>query len=442
MSAKDFIVTPIVIFIVFFIAMKIRPYLTDSKTRKYFIPALSLKVVSALLLGIIYQFYYGYGDTLNYHTKGSRIVYEAFLDNPFVGLKLLFSGGEYEAETFMYASRIAFYKYENAYLIVKIASVLDLFTFSSYGGTAVLFALLGFIGCWMMYQVFYKRFPSLHFSFAMVVLFIPSVCFWSSGILKDTITFSAVGVALFYFDLILFRNNYSVKNLIILILSLYIIFLIKTYILICFIPGLLIWYFWGYLVKIKSSALKLIITPFIVIMVTLLAFWAITLVGEVDQRYSIENIGETARITGVDLAFGTGLGAGSTYVLGQLDGSIESMIRLFPEAINVTLFRPYLWEVNNFLMLIAALESLAILCFTIYAIYKVGFIGFFMFIKDPFILFCFIFSIVFSFAVGVSTFNFGTLMRYKIPIIPFYLSSLILLIDKKSSTTNVNYDIN
>ena len=43
------------------------------------------------------------------------------------------------------------------------------------------------------------------------------------------------------------------------------------------------------------------------------------------------------------------------------------------------------------------------------------------------LLFSFVFAIFFAFGVGLSTSNFGALVRYKIPCIPFYLSSLWLV---------------
>jgi len=49
-------------------------------------------------------------------------------------------------------------------------------------------------------------------------------------------------------------------------------------------------------------------------------------------------------------------------------------------------------------------------------------------INNPNVLFALIFSISFAFAVGVSTFNFGTLARYKIPLLPFFLVALILIL--------------
>ena len=51
----------------------------------------------------------------------------------------------------------------------------------------------------------------------------------------------------------------------------------------------------------------------------------------------------------------------------------------------------------------------------------------------PDVLFALIFSISFAFAVGVSTFNFGTLVRYKIPLLPFFAVALILILNHAKS---------
>jgi hypothetical protein len=47
--------------------------------------------------------------------------------------------------------------------------------------------------------------------------------------------------------------------------------------------------------------------------------------------------------------------------------------------------------------------------------------------NDPTIQFCFVFSLIFAFAVGISSYNFGALSRYKIPCLPFYAIALILI---------------
>ncbi|HRX00120.1 MAG TPA: hypothetical protein P5280_11545, partial [Cyclobacteriaceae bacterium] len=132
MELRDLIVTPIIIFLVYAGAYRIRPYLTDSITRKYFIPALTVRIIGALAVGFIYQFYYDGGDTFNFHTRGSRIIWEAFWDDPIVGIKLLFSSGDLSGDVFKYALSIPFYNDPSSFAIIRVATFFDLFTFSSY----------------------------------------------------------------------------------------------------------------------------------------------------------------------------------------------------------------------------------------------------------------------------------------------------------------------
>jgi hypothetical protein len=47
--------------------------------------------------------------------------------------------------------------------------------------------------------------------------------------------------------------------------------------------------------------------------------------------------------------------------------------------------------------------------------------------KDPNIQFCLIFTVIFAFAVGISSANFGTLSRYRIPCLPLYGLALVLI---------------
>src|SRR5688572_24662938 len=162
MESRDLIVTPVLLMLVYAGAYIVRPWVTDQTNRKYFLPALSVRIIGALALGFIYQFYYGGGDTFTYHTHGSRHIWEAFMDDPTKGIKLLFSNGTNETNVYKYSSRIVFFTDPSSYTIVRIAGLVDLFTFSSYSATAVLFALFSFFGMWMFFLVFYEQYPHLH----------------------------------------------------------------------------------------------------------------------------------------------------------------------------------------------------------------------------------------------------------------------------------------
>ena len=426
MELRDFLVTPFFLVMILLVAVWIRPFLTDKKTRSYFFPALGLKLFGAMALGALYQFYYSGGDTYNFHTHGSRIIWEAFFDNPALGIKLFLNLGEVEPEMYKYVSQIPFYRDSSSFFLIRIAAFFDLFTFSTYSSTALCFALFSFLSSWYFFKAFYEMFPTLHRFLAWSIFFIPTVVIWGSGLLKDTITLGFLGLGTYGIKKIFMDRDYGFGKILLLVLSFLVIFYIKKYILLCFLPAVLFWIFSGNLAKVKSMVLKILIFPFVMGVAFLFAYLAVLRIGGDDPRYALDNLAETSRVTAYDIRFYTGKDAGSGYSLGELDGSFGNLLSLAPKAINVALFRPYLWEVKNPLMLLSALESFVFLLITFWVFFKKGFFKFKV-LTNPHILFCFVFSITFAFAVGVSTFNFGTLSRYKIPLVPFFALGLVLV---------------
>jgi len=87
-------------------------------------------------------------------------------------------------------------------------------------------------------------------------------------------------------------------------------------------------------------------------------------------------------------------------------------------------------------MFISGLENSIFLFLSVYVV----FLSFFTWRKhgfnymqkilfsDSFIVFSIVFSFIFSFFIGLSTANFGALVRYKIPLIPFFMSTLFIII--------------
>lgn len=425
MELRDIIVTPIVIFVVYAVAYAVRPWVTDEVNRRYFFPALTVRILGALAVGFVYQFYYQGGDTFAYHTHGSRPLWEAIMESPSEGFRLLFLNGEYGAGIWKTASKIWYWNDSQSFFVIRLAAILDLLTFSSYSATAVLFSVIAFTGAWMLFSAFYRTHPTLHQWVAFAVLFVPSVVFWGSGIFKDTVTLAAVGGVTYSFHRLVLEKRVKVGHILLLGLSVWVIFSIKKYILLCLLPALLLWFVASHFSLVRSVMLRMVMTPLVVAVTGLLAYYAILKVGEDDPRYHISRLAETARMTAYDIRYGWGArtGEGSGYTLGELDGTWQSMIRLAPEAINTSLFRPYLWEVRSPLMLLSAVEGLVFLSLTLRLLWRVRW-RVFAYAQKPDVLFCLIFALIFAFAVGVSTFNFGTLSRYKIPMMPFFLLAL------------------
>ncbi|TDI71910.1 MAG: hypothetical protein E2O88_00985, partial [Bacteroidetes bacterium] len=156
MELKDLLVTPVWLIIIYGVAFVIRRRLSDPVTRKYFIPALTVRLMGAIGMGLIYQFYYDGGDTFNFFTHGSQYIWEAWKDSPLKAIKLIFADGQHHADTFVYSSQIWYYRDLPSYFVVRVVAVLDLLTFHTYSATACLFATISCMGLCSMFRSFYQ----------------------------------------------------------------------------------------------------------------------------------------------------------------------------------------------------------------------------------------------------------------------------------------------
>lgn len=434
MGLKDLVITPIYIIIFSLIACFLRPYLTNSRTRKYFLPALWMRFAGAIALGLIYQFYYDGGDTFNFWEHGSKWIYEAFQKEPAVGLKMLLSeGGERLVdETYEFSSRIWYYRDSHSYFIVRLATLFDLFTFHTYSATALFFAILSFSGAWALFSILTEKYSIWSNWWIFGLLFFPSVLFWGSGILKDTLTLSSMCWMTWSLMRWIQFRRFGVSELAAFGLGLYLLISIKIYVAICYLPMIFVWLFFIYLKQVSSTVLRILTLPLVLLAFGGGAFFVLIKISSQSNKYNLENIVDRARVTAYDIRYGWGnrTSGDGGYDIGLPDGTLSGTLNLAPAAINVTLFRPYLWEVRNPLMLLSALESLLVLSLTFNFFLKGGWKNVW---NDPFLIFCIAFVLVFAFAVGVSTFNFGTLMRYKIPLYPFLLALLCSNVKMRSN---------
>lgn len=428
MELKDFFITPIWLIIIYAFAFFMKKKVTDKVTKKYFFNALHLKIIGGLGVGFIYQFYYGGGDTTHYFYHSS-LIWDALWDDSFsVAMKLIFGANDSSPEVMNYAFRMSWYNDPHSYFVVRVLAFFDLFTFHTYSASACLFAFSSFTGMWAMYSVFYKRYPLLHKELAIACFFIPSVFFWGSGILKDPISLGALGWNTYaLFNLFIFKKD-LIKNSIIFMLSLWVGYVVKEYITLCFIPTAILAMSLERIRLIKSTLLRYSIGPLIIVGAIAGIGFFLQKANEQSARYSFDKISYTAESTAQWIYQESERQGGAAYSLGDFDFSPTGMLKKMPLAIWVSLFRPYLWEAKNPVMLLSALESLWFLIFTFQIFKKNGIKRVFSEIgTSPIVMLCISFSLLFSFAVGISTYNFGSLVRYKIPMMPFYICGLYII---------------
>ncbi|PIQ20080.1 MAG: hypothetical protein COW65_17090 [Cytophagales bacterium CG18_big_fil_WC_8_21_14_2_50_42_9] len=425
MELKDLFLTPIYLLLLYAIAYSVRPKATTKLTKQYFIPALTLKFIGAIGLGLVYQFYYGGGDTYNYfhHVK---IVYHAFTNSPILGLKLVFSQGEHDPLTYQYASQMEWYRAPTEFFVIRVAALISFVTFCTYTPIAIFFAFLSFTGMWALYITFLDMYPSLHRKFAIAIFFLPSVFFWGSGLMKDSLTIGALGWLFYGFYFATIKKKNILKSVIIGFLAAYVVYTVKVYVLLSFLPPAIFWVFTENSRKIKNALLRNLLKPVFIGVGLVMAYFGATNLTEGDARYDVNKIAERSRINNAYLS--QQMASGSAYNIGVYDGSLSSIITVGPQAIVVSLYRPFLFEVRNPLMLLSAIEASIFIYFTVLFIYKVGFFKTIKFIRSkPVLTFCMIFSFVLAFAVGTNSGNFGSLVRYKIPLMPFYLAALFIM---------------
>jgi hypothetical protein len=440
MTLNDLFLTPLYLIFIYGFLFFQRSRIKNEVIKSYFIPAVSLKIIGAISVGLIYQFYYSGGDTYNFY-KEARYIWLAFGDNPIYGFRLIFGPiQDFSPELIPYTSNMNWFTQgdTHTYNIIRLTGFIGLFTFHTYTVIAIFFALLSFSGVWALYKAFYDMFPALHKALAYSIFFVPSVFFWGSGLLKDPITFGALGWAVhaFYFGLI--KRERVVGNIIILALSALAIQYIKVYILMCFLPAASFWFFFQFKASIKSPAVRAISLPFILIVSIPLGYYGINQITADNERYQLTNIAATAQTTATWLEYVGESQGGSVYSLGEFDGTIINLLTKFPQATWLGLFRPYLWESKNPVMILSALESSFFLFLTLRILFMYGFGSVYRLAsRNPVLIFCLIFAIAMAFGTALTSYNFGSLVRYRIPFMPFYLAFLYIVQYKISNNTKL-----
>jgi hypothetical protein len=316
-------------------------------------------------------------------------------------------------------------------VVSKFGAVLSVFAFGTFIGASFGCTIISFVGCWMLYRVFTDIYPHLHRELAIAILFIPSVCFWGTGLMKDPLSIGGAGMVVYglYFLFYKFGKRGLILPIISLILGFYLSTTAKAYVAMALLPAAAMWIILMYKNKIQNKLFRIAVGPLLLIMGGLIGAFVLS---QVASSMNLEKFAEEAYKTQWWIALSTKTDGGTGYTLSSMDATPLGMLKVAPEAINVTLFRPYLWESRKLVVLFSAVESLFTLILTLYVLYKLGFFGFISAIyKDSSVLFCLIYSLIFAFSVGFTSMNFGALARYKTPALPFYFTALVLLLDSK-----------
>lgn len=425
----DFILFPIYFFLIYAIGNAIKNRnIEGNKVYEYYLKGLFVKIAGGFIFCCIYCFYYNGGDT-NAYWESAGILNKMMSKHFNVYLDIL-SGNLSKVNLYYFDSTTGYpdyWKDPQSFSTVRFTSPLYLFTVKSYFTCTLLLSALTYSGMWRLYLLFTREYPGLEKQFAIAILYFPSLIFWGSGIMKDTYTLSAACWFTYSMYMVFIKREKVLPNIFWLIATTYVMVVTKPYIFIALLPGTIIWVSFKRIQSIKSPVFKLLATPLIIIIFFIggsLVLGGLT--TNLKQYSSVEGVLSKAVTTQKDLKQESY--HGNSFDIGEFDGTITSAFSKFPLAVTAGLFRPFIFEARNPVMFISGIENTFLLIFTLIFLFKIGPIKVIKYVfQEPLILFSLAFAVFFAFGIGLSTSNFGALVRYKIPCIPFYLSSLYIM---------------
>lgn len=361
-----------------------------------------------------------FSDIFKHYDDGLTIK-NGILNNPAVGGKLLLQHKS-NNESFTEITENCRYwnsgktidNFQGNRFMIRLNAILSLITQQNYFLHLVFFTLISFCGMLMLVKCLPESFEQMQIPLLAALTISPSLLFWTSGILKESLTVFLLGL----FCINAFRSKHIRSQLLryfIIALSISILFVIRPYILLALILGLIIFQLHKYL---NTSWLRLSMASILslfVILIILLQFSRFNPLNEItNKRVEFEELAKT-------------FDAGSTYSIPVVNEPIEIIYKA-PQAILNVLFRPHVFEIENKSYLPFALEGAVLLIISFLII---------PFFKRPennlqsIIVPGMMFILVVCLIIGLTIPILGASVRYRSPAIMVYIIILFSLIDWK-----------
>lgn len=427
-TLSDYLLLPIYIALLYFVVKSRSVKYNNTGLKKIYFTAFFLHMLGAILYAMVIQYYYGFGDSLGFF-RGSTflssitkedVTFKYFFYNP-KELSTLFLNSEVGDSVIGSVINNA-----SNLMIIKISAALSLISFNKYLIISLFFGFFSFIGVWRLFLMFNEISETkVTKILAITILYLPSLWFWGSGLIKDSICMGCLGITTNIFYKLFIKKNIKLLDIIVFIMLLYLLFIVKSYIGATLMASLLAFAIRFFIKNRKSNFEKWAYVLFLLIAGSLIFNYLIAayLKSIIEDSQvaidSFKNVYETLDANG---------GAGSSFMNKSIDFSPTGILIQSPGAIFTTLYRPFIWEIRNLMMLFSSLESLVALLAFLYLMVKLRVFKFFVYlVSDPFIFLSFIFVVILSAIIGFTTFNFGTMVRYRIPILPFYSFMLVMI---------------
>jgi hypothetical protein len=385
-----------------------------------------LKILGTLINNLLIIYYWKIADSLSYFDESQNLC-NMILRNV-SNVRYLFApvteyNGAIKLDNLLSATSSGS-GLETNFFVTRVCTLLYPFALGRFLLLNFLFCFISTVAQFKLYLVLSQRYPNIKKYLGICILYLPTLLLYASPIFKETLCLSFIGFLIYHLWQLKNRHNILVNTLGLLV-NLAFILIIKSYVvytlliaigIVFLLKAIFLFYTHSILGKL-FTLLMLIISVVIFALNTDLFDPYITAFVDMSNFFQQQYNGD--------------FGESSSFELGEMEMSTFGFLKKAPLACYTTYFRPHLWEVRKPIMLVSAIENFALLLLLLAALIKNGIHVRDLLKKDLALAIVITYVIVFGIVVGLTTFNFGTLVRYKVPGLPFLWIFILLLLHYK-----------
>lgn len=397
--------------------------------RPWQLPAvLLLKIAAGMALWAIYTWYYtsrADSDIYKFFDDGNVLFSALASDRPSDYLSMLLGTAQHDPvidERYYRAMHNWYRQYEgpvfnDAHTMIRFNALVRLVSFGHYPVHTVFACFVGLVGSMGLYKAFLPHLRHASAALFAAVFLLPSVVFWSSGVLKECVLL--LGLGLFVHGLLgIAARRWSWSHVGTFVMGLWLLTLIKVYVLGSLLPASVA-LMWCGITRREGVGWRYATVFVLATLAAGMLHWPGSGTGMLD----------VLRVKQQDfIGVATSTEAGSRIPLPLLDGTARSFIRTAPHALFVTFIAPFLAVRNGLLGMLGAAENLLLPMAMLFAWrYRRPWSE----VPWALVLFCAGYVLVLALVMGWTTPVLGALVRYRVPLLPFFFIGLLLLTDPR-----------
>ncbi len=390
-----------------------------------------LKIAAGTALWYIYTYVYtdrSTADIYRYFDDGN-IMFSAMPDHPLDYLRMLTGIGndqkyfdvEYYQVMHNWYRQFESNMYNDAHTMIRFNAFVRLFSFGSFHVHTVFACFASLVGSVGMYRVFAERLPLQRNYLAAALFLLPSVLFWSSGVIKESLL--TLGLGLFLLNLLgPVRHHRWYERAVVLLFCSTLLFFLKFYVLLSMVPALIA-YLWCTATKGKKALLKFT------------AVYALFIALGLNSEHLISrfSIMEAIWVKQRDfIGMAREVGAGSFVETTPLQPNAASFLQQIPHALYMTFLSPFLAWKNGAMGLMSAAENMIVIGLPLLAVLRRRKWND---IDRPLLFFSFGFCLLLALVIGWTTPVIGAVVRYRVPMLPFVVIAALAIADPQRLPT-------